>query len=366
MELPKLTVLDNDRRKAVSCSARPDRCVKCPANKTNGGRCGGCTADKLKTCQQEVCYVDCNTCVGYKVQVPAICVKAPLRSTYMTLVTNGSPEWARAEYKFWPQPRIQHAVKAVTVARGGGVKSTKNSPYPEEMEVVATTLPDVWGRKGWFSKDLKDYLRLRKHQKLMLLTTMRDDVLEDAWDMEEFGDTWNEVGVDYSMPLAFSTYTNSGHLQNYWSVLRTMYATQRGHSTFAMLARVRGLDLDDYYVAAAKALKQCVMNAQFLVNEAQMRDFIAAVQRWDQLMPEKIAFWFIGMATPTFIHNVRKYAPKRDLYFVSANAFRLAGHGKRLFENGKVRKVPKMSKSELMYENQRAFIAQVEKYGGVK
>lgn len=192
---------------------------------------------------------------------------------------------------------------------------------------------------------------------------MRDDVLEDAWDTEWFGgETHTEAGIDYWMPLAFSTYFHDSHMQNYFSTLRTMYATMRGRAHFAMIANVPGLDVDDYRIQAAKILKQCVFNSQFLITEDAMVRSVTNAKKWDELLPVDIPFWFVGMATPRYVHNIRKYVPKRDLYFVSANAFRLAGHGKRLYDSGKAAKDAGASKEELMYENQRAFIRTVDLY----
>lgn len=365
MALPKLTVIsDNVKTRPLHCSSRPDRCDNCPAHKNNGGLCRGCTPLKLSKCEMSSCWQECNTCTGYKVEVPAICVKAPLRNVYMSAVTGGAPSWAKAEYKFHSQKRIDLKCKTVVVARGGGVKLTKDSPYVPELEMIGVTLSDVWSKGGgWFSHDLKDYLRLRRHQKLMLVTSVRDDILEDGWDAECFGgESHSRVGFDYWMPLSFSTYKKDSYMQQYFSVLRTMYAIMRGRAHFCTLTAYEGLDLDHYYKEAIGVLKQMLVTSQFLVNDQALLAKIAWIKKWNDLTPATVPLWSVGMATPRYIHNVRKYAPERDLYFVSANPFRLAGHGKRLFDTGLAKKDPSLSKDELMYENQRALIRTVERY----
>lgn len=363
--LPKLTVLqDVNSRKVVSCASRPDRCRNCPASKHNGGACSGCNADKLKSCVQSSCFYECNTCAGYKVLTPAICVKAPLRDTYMGIVTQGQSDWAKSEYRFTPRKRIDHNQKAVIMARGGGVKTTTGSPYIPEIDVVAASLIDVWGPRGWYSNDLKDYLRLLPHQKLFIVTAMRDHRLELAWDKEMFGGPeYKEVGIDYWAPLIFSTYKDNSHLQNYFQYLRTMYSIQRGKSHFTVLPAIPGLDLKQYADSSSKVIRQAIFNAQFLSgNDTRMAYMISWVRKYDLVMPQDFPFWFVGTATPKFVHNVRKYAPNRELYFVSAAPFRLANHGKRLLEDGSIVKAPEMSKEEILFENQKTLVHTVERY----
>ncbi len=364
LRLPQLTVLqDINERKAITCASRPDRCTKCPAFKKNGGPCGGCNADKLKTCTQSICFKECDVCAGYKVHTPAICVKAPLNSAMMNMVLNGSNDWARPEYKYHPRKRIEAKSHAILMARGGGVKQTKGSPFLPEFDLIAATLIDVWGPRGWFSKDLKDYLRLLPHQKLMLVTAMRDHRLEQAWEHEMFGDeSYRNVGIDYWAPLIFSTYHTSGNLHNYWSFLRTMYGIMRGKPHWTVLPSIPGLALDDYGKASGMAIKQAIFNAQFLTTDDRMSSFIAMLSRWDNVMPKDFPFWFVGMSTARFVHNVRKYLPARELFFVSANPFRLAGHGKQLFRDSRVVKMDHLAKEDLYYLNQKAFMETVETY----
>ena len=359
MALPRLTVI-NENQKMLACASRPDRCEGCPAYRKNGGPCHGCNAKKLAECNQSGCFRECNTCIEHRVETPGICVKAPLRNAFFSQV--GGMDWQRLEYRIQPKKKIELGCKAVIVARGGGVKSTKDSPYIKELELIAVTVADVWSKKGWFSEDLKGYLRLRPHQKLLLLTTVRDDHLEDLWDAENFGEDYKRVGIDYWMPPNFSAYYNNSHMQNLFVVQRVLYATQVGHPHFAMISPTWNLDVDKWIIPTASVLKQAIFNSQFLVNEELMIRHFTMLNQWNEKLPEHVSFWMNGMATPRYIHNVRKFAPKRDLYFVSANPFRCAGHGKQLFDNGKAEKNPKMSKEDLMYENQRAFIRTVNKY----
>lgn len=362
----RLKVIQGKKEGVGSCHDHPDRCDKCPLNVANGGRCKTCSSSKLAACDFSYCNLGCNTCGGYDVDVPAVCCKSPLALPSLRRAAPGG-NFQQPKFRYEPQDVIELESRAIVVARGGGVKSTVGPPYVDEMDAVATTVPDVWSKKGFFSNDLKDYLRVPKEKKLILLTTMKDDVLEDCWETETFGgEEFERVGVDYWMPLTFSTYLNDGHMNRYYQMLRTLTSMQRGRAHFVSLPSADpnpALVVEDLWLEAVEKIKQVIFSCQFLVNDDLLRKKLTDIARWHKKVPESVPFWFIGMATPKFCHNVKKLTGSRRRYFVSANAFRLAGHGKQLLDSGGALKSPSMTKEELMFGNQRTFKKIVEKWG---
>jgi len=138
----------------------------CPGNK---GHCGYHGTSSMKKCNQE-----CMTCGGGEAKphsVPAICCKSPLASTALARVTH--------DYVWHPRNIIKLKQQGIIVIQGA-VGGRVQDPYPKETQAIAVSLRHVWSGKGWYSKDMKDYLHLPKGVKLILLTMTHDDVLERA------------------------------------------------------------------------------------------------------------------------------------------------------------------------------------------
>lgn len=360
-----LKVLNSTPGAIYRCEDHPDRCDTCLLNVKNGGRCLTCSAEKLASCGQNSCGLGCNTCGGFRVKVPAVCCKSPTAHTFL-IQASGNGNFQQPVYSFTRRESIYPASRAILIARGGGLKMSKGTPYLEESDVVAISLKEVWsGGRGFFSKDLKDLMRLPSSKKLLLITAQLDDWLEKVWDKEFFGgEDFEAHGIDYWMPPAFSLYINDGHMNRYWQMLRTLLAIQNGKAHFVPLPRAVNLKVDDLYLDALDKIPHGIFNCQFSSKFDILKLTLATIKYWHERANKDVSFWMIGPSNPKFFHNVKRVLGSRKTYFLSSNPFRLANHGKELLEDGRAKKLSALvtTKEELVFKNQRTFIDMVQKY----
>lgn len=357
-----LKVLNEKPNTIYKCSDHPDRCSKCPINVGNGGLCKGCSSEKLSACSQSQCDLGCNVCGGFKVDVPAVCCKSPIAKTFLIQAAPGG-NYKKPSFTFTRRKAISFKSKAVVSARGGGINSSKGPPYIDELECVAATIKDVWSPRGFYSKDVKDYLRVPKSKKLIIISALLDDWLERMWDAQAFGQDFEEHGIDYWMPPAFSVYNQDGHMNRYWQMLRTLHALQIGKGHFVPLPNTSNFEIDDIYLDAIDKIPQATFNCQFAFNDERMIKALGVIRSWHQKVPKHVSFWMIGAGSPKFCRNIRKLLGDRDVYFVSANPFRLANHGKEMLPDGNGLKVDGVSKQDLLFKNQRTFRSMVTQWG---
>lgn len=367
MLLPKLKVLQDADQEAVTCAGK-DYCSECKLFEGNGGRCEGCTSRKKETLADNFrwCYRECGECAGHKVHVPAICCRSPMSKMYLDAVSKGAEDWNKPVYSYTQRPQLNFKNKAVFYISSGGVNTIAQKGQPliaGNHEVAAVNLTRVWGGNGFYSKDMKDYLHLSKKTKLILMTMTLDDLLQRAWDREAYGDDCERVGIDYWMPLSFSAYPEEAHMHQYFQTLRTLYATEKGKAWFTTGDHcMPGLKTDDLILKCAEKIPQVVFNAQF-VDDDTLKFHLVLFRHYHQIMPKGVSFWFVGAASPTFFHNVRKMCGKRDLYFVSAKPFYLSTKGQELKLSGSS-KPSSMPKYDLVQSNYQMFSQMVEQYGG--
>lgn len=255
LKLPTLK-LDTDVRQ--TCEGR-DMCSTCPLYKTF---CHGCSSDKEASCGfQKSCSTNCNECHGEFTErlIPGVCCKSPLRDfavskirTLPDLVYKGSPRIS------FPDERIP-----VLLDRHHGSPSKVNAIGMHRVFSVS---------KGWKSTDLKDYLQLDKKSKLVLLTVMRDNHLDNFADTRWY-ETVGQVGFDYWQPLQFSIFA-SGESQmqrlfSFWRIMQNL-ADSGGHMVpFANMGMHR-LITDEYQDRAVKEIPNIFVNAS---HGSEQKDF---------------------------------------------------------------------------------------------
>ena len=174
----KLPVIKNEQpiTEPSTCKGK-DFCSSCALFVGNNGRCDGCTPKHQAQLSPafSACDRECGTCTGHKVLVPAICCRSPLKDIYLTAVTKGAADWNKPEYSYTKRPILDYKQKAIFYISSGGVNTIvpKGKPLvPEDHEVVAVNITRVWSGNGFYSKDLKSYLRLSPNTKLLLMTMM--------------------------------------------------------------------------------------------------------------------------------------------------------------------------------------------------
>lgn len=369
MKLAQLKVLREGTVVQPSACKGLESCKTCPLYKKNDGRCGGCTQSKQATMNPKYleCYQECHECTGFDAEVTAICCRSPLRDLHMTALTKGS-NWNKPEWRLRKRPILEFQQKAVFYISAGSLNAlTVDDEYlvPEETEVVAVSLARVFTGKKFASYDMRDYLKIAKSTKLILLTMNRDDVLEKAWDREIYDfEEYERIGFDHWMPIAFSSYYEEPAMQQYYSFLRTMWTAEQSQAWFSNAGYLRnGLQLNDLLLRSDRAMPQWTFNGQFLYDEEALQRFLISVKRMNSLVSGDHPFWIVGPSKPKFMHNVRRMVEAtRPLYFVSANPHHYSTQGKEMGIAGKAQKST-LPKPELLQRNIDAVQRMVKAYG---
>ena len=373
MNLPKLTVIKDETRQAVSCEEH-DYCSSCELFHRNGGRCEGCTTKHREKLSPEFqwCYQECNTCTGFKADLTAICCRSPLKNMYLDAVTKNAGDWNHPEYNYTDVARLrfkQHAI--IYYNYGSARKIAADNDYVCEHEVVAVNMSHCMGMKGnFYSQDMHDFLRVPKSTQIILTTMSIDDHLERAWEKELYGgpERYNAVGIDYWMPLAFSSYAGDARLHKFYQFCKTQLSIERSAPHFYPGYYLSaGFRLDDLHQRALESIPQLIFNTQFFTgSKEKLRGYMSRLKRWHRLAPPGHAFWFVGATSPLFFTNVKKMLPGRELFWVSAKPMYNAVNGKRLKNDGGEVKIPRhlqLDTRDEVHWNYDVFEGMVEAYG---
>jgi hypothetical protein len=358
-----LKLFNNKQEKLEGCGTA-EWCAKCRLfNKVCAGNNGGCTT-KQDVAQRE-CYSACNTCGGGPAKphsAPAVCCKSPLKTILLEQALGAKNEEGKEFFLVTPRPKIvvKHTGIVVTQGSPGAAFGSSDSPFPPEVEAVAVNIRHVWSKSaGWWSDDLRDYLRVPANVKLILLTSVFDNRLEDAWDAGLHEEDFSQLGFDYWQNLSFSIYAEDSPMQSYWSTLRSLRSVQGNKSWFAEDVRAPRL-MPEWTKARlleqVSKLPQLVLNFQFIRGDkAELLAHGADLKAYHALLPANVAIWILGPVQPAAIRFFKKLAPNRSLYFLSALPWIGAHRGALLSSNGKLVR-SKINKKDLVWANQRAYL----------
>lgn len=341
----------------ITCSGEKSKCDTCSIGPNGSGFCPGCNGhcgmkgDSLMW----KCNRECMTCGGGDANpntVPAICCKSPLADLALAKVDKPFYNWTK-------RPVIdldgQHGIIVTQGSVGGRMKD----PYPIETKAIAVNLRHVWSTNGWYSRDMKDYLRIPRGVKLILLTMTHDDVLERAWDEELHEEDWGAPGFDFWQPLTFSFYHSDAKMNMYWQWRRTLIAAERGKSWFSMSIPWHMTKKADEVAAIQKeAIPQVIFNAQFTGSDDDLMSYLRMVVRDHNATPKHVPFWFVGVSTRRIVRLFKSFLKGRELFFLSTTPW-LSGHkGAEYVVTGQGRRSP-LPKDELVLANQRAYMDMV-------
>lgn len=356
-----LKVIQNAGTRLSGCGG-PDHCAKCELfGKVCPGSRGRCGAKKQ--CAQRECFGECNTCGGGPSapgSAPAICCKSPLKDIFLAEV-RGSLPVGREVYEYAKRPKIVLSTKGIVVTQGSvGSAFGTGYAFAPEIEAVGVNLRHVWAaRNGWWSRDMRDYLRVPKTTKLILFTSGYDDTLEKAWDSNMFEEDYTRVGFDYWQNLSFSMYAEDSPMQTYFSSLRSLRSVSASRSWFAEDLPVDHLRPE--WVAArlreqVAAIPQIILNMQFMsTDKSDILAHAVGVKRLHRDLPLHVSFWIHGPVRPWIIKLLKNICFKRDLYFMSSGPW-IAGHkGQLLRTDGRMITEPKFTRREIVWENQRMY-----------
>lgn len=358
--LPKQTELDFQ---PITCDEDLERCNSCPLHKT---LCGGCLPSGKRDmnspnfCLQGGCMSACSVCGGARgAEVPAICCKSPTRDIAWPELSH----WSDPAYrpKWWSKwadvPPLPLTQSAINISQHGGSSSTE-SPYLEDVEAWGISIRHLRGAKGWVTNDVKDYLNLPSHVKVIGLTTMKDDLLENYWEKDVLGgEEFERVGIDYWMPLMFSNYSAYGQMMNTFMAVRSLEAAVWGRSHFVPINWASGLFGYNLVIEAAQKVKNVVINSQFVRQTADnWRRKLQEIVRWHLILPRDVSFFLVGIANGSKIITLRQLLQDRRVYFMSSTPFLAGSRGRYYTKRGEDKAVSKdVPKHELIINNQKNF-----------
>lgn len=360
-----LKLFQNEGKLLSGCGT-PEWCSKCELfQKVCPGSNGGCTTKE--TVAQRECYSACNTCGGGPANpnsAPAVCCKSPLK-TLLLEQARGSKPVGKERFDYTSRPKIDLPSRAVIVTQGSpGSAFGSDSPFAPEVEAVGVNLRHVWSRNaGWWSQDLRDYLRVPSTAKLVLLTSVFDNRLEHAWDEDLHEEDFGRLGFDYWQNLSFSIYAEDSPMQSYWCALRSLRSVQGNQSWFAedvKAPRLMKQWTKDRLLEQVEKIPQIVLNMQFIRNNREeLFAHAEDLKTYHDLLPLKVSIWLLGPSQPAVIKFFQKLAPGRDLYFLSALPWIGAHRGAVLGPDGKLKKST-LPKKELVWRNQRAYLQSIK------
>lgn len=363
-----LKLFQNDGQLLTGCGT-PEWCAKCELfQKVCPGNNGGCTTKE--TIAQRECYSACNTCGGgsaHPNSAPAICCKSPMKTLLLEQARGFRPV-GKEVFAYTKRPKIDLKSRAVIVTQGspGAAFGDSESPFAPEVDAVGVNIRHVWSRNaGWWSSDMRDYLRVPKHVKLLLLTSVFDNRLEHAWDADLHEEDFGKLGFDYWQNLSFSVYAEDSPMQSYWCALRSLRSVQGNRSWFAEDVKAPRLMKQwtrDRLLEQVSVIPQIMLNMQFIRNDREeLFAHAEDLKTYDAVLPKNVAIWLIGPSQPAVVKFLRGLAPGRDVYFLSALPWIGAHRGALLGVDGKLQK-SKLPKKDLVWANQRAFLRTVQSF----
>lgn len=332
-----------------------DPCTKCALKDVCVEGCCASHSD----CIQTTCYRDCNDCGGGDLlrgtgaNVPAICSKAPLRELLLSSVRKDA-------YKFTSRPRIKLKAKSIIITQGSPGR-VNGCPYPKGCEAIAVNLRHVWSTRGWFSTDMRDYLKIgEKSTKLILLTHTHDDVLERAWDAGVHYDDLSALGFDYWQGIEFSQYGYMSRYNSLWVGYRSLFSIEASKAHFCIsippgLSVKKGPDSYQQFGDCAKALPQLMVNWQFTsLKDTTTYKWMVGMLKRDLKYLQVKSIWFVGVVSAEMIFNLVRTFPNYDCYFLAVNPWLAAHKGDEFMLTGKLKKSV-IPKTDLVLLNQHNY-----------
>jgi hypothetical protein len=301
---------------------------------------------------QNKCFLDCETCEGWKIRVPGVCSRSPVRDVANELVGYGE-----REFSFVPQDHVDLPHTGIPVIASSFFKD--GSAFHENTKVVGVGITSVLSRQGWFSDDVKDYLSLRKDQKLILITSALDDILESAWDLDLMRDPveLQKRGFDYWAPIAFSPYNGSSRMNQLFQSFRTLLNLEQcaAHYVPVYWGMMRQKFAQEY-LKALETVPNAIFNAQF-VNEAESKDMVMrAVAYFHKITPEHVTFSFIGATSLAHVMNFKSITKGRRTYFFSSTPWMAGIRGYTFTSIGTQIKDMSIGRIEVMRKSQANYI----------
>jgi hypothetical protein len=311
------------------------------------------------------CKRTCDACelTGYVATVPAVCCKSPHKDVWLDRVQS----W---EFDYTQRKKIEVATSGVTVWHShitGRTTQYKNEDlFPKSVDMVFTNFLHVWSeKKGFYSRDLKDYMRLPSWVKLGVMNNVHDDDLERFADLDLSAEDFIKAGIDYWTPIKFSIYPNDARMWSYIQGMRTQRSTMDLKAHFVVLNQVDGFG-DLFLQHAQEATKQ-IPQLFYLIQQGLSMDswewkrHIYTMKWLDKEIDKSVVFWFLGPASEELLAATYfALDTKREVKFISSRPW-MAAHAGLLFNEFGERVRSELPRPELARLNQEGFLKLIER-----
>lgn len=294
--IPRLPVL-NEVDRPQSCQGCTNLCGECALYKKE---CAGCSGTSEQDCYQSGCLTSCNSCHGDVTArgMTGVCRKSPLRSFAIDQIKTFD------SLTYTKRPKLDFEDERIPIL----LDRHHKSPAP----VNAIGIHRVYSmKKGWKSRDMKDYLQLDKKTKLFLLTIMYDNHLDNFMDKRWYDDV-EEVGFSFWLPLLFSTFVNEANMQKVHSLWRTMQSLSDSgaHAVpFTKMSTWR-INFDEQMSRALMSVPNLVLNLSQGSEDSQFQKrFLGYTREYGKKFGTGVSWLFQGVSSKKKRELVRSLLP---------------------------------------------------------
>ena len=345
----------------ISCDDDPDRCNNCALYRT---LCIGCVEAGKRDdasphyCFQGNCGTGCGSCGGAKgADTPALCCKSPAKDALWPELQNWKdPAYRPPWWGAWhTADTIDFKSSSINISQHA---SSIRDPYLPDTEVWAVSLRHLRSLTKWVTSDAVAHLGLPEGTKLISLTSMKDDVLEDMWNTGMLGGPdFTGRGISHVMPLMFSNYTAYGQMMSAYMAIRSLEACVAGKCDYVPINWAQGLRGAPLVLEAVAHVPNVILNAQFVRNSIENWMLkLKEIVQWHLTLPLNVTLSLIGISKGEHIVTIRQMLKGRRLYFLSSTPFLGGTRGRYYTKRGEEKAAGEdVPRQEILHENQNNF-----------
>ena len=264
-------------------------CVECFWWDHKGGWCPGCDEDYQNRCLKRVCNYNCYDCSGGKrARVPGCCGRIVVlqhswRDKFKKLL-----EYPVAPYTPAP-PEVKFRLIPVIYPQ---IRKFKIPDKFSQIDAWAVPSHKVTDRKGQFKAgDLKDYLSMPNHKKLILVTCAPDDYQEMLWEKGPQME-YKKHGVDYWFPGHFSIYDDDSKLYQFVSAKRQQIHATLTRSQFVWFRLGENIPVE--FLTPIRNAPAVLFSTNQMYTKRNSDILLKGGKSADSWFPPETAFFVVG------------------------------------------------------------------------
>ncbi|HEX6901893.1 MAG TPA: hypothetical protein VF789_19385 [Thermoanaerobaculia bacterium] len=172
------------------------------------------------------------------------------------------------------------------------------------IDAWAAPIHKVMNLDGKFrSRDLKDYLGLSAHQKLILSTAGPDDYMEMLWEKGEMLD-YRGHGFDEWFPAHFSVYDNDSKFYQFFNARRQQLHARKVKSRFVWFRLGEHVPVE--WLGPILDCPSILLSCQQMYSGFNRRLLRREIELADRLFPISAAFFLLGSGYGALIRESRR------------------------------------------------------------